>query len=84
MDVKKVAKLANLPLNDDLAQKLEKNLEETVNLVDKLTTLNLDGIEPSSQVTGLTNIMREDEIEEKRMIKIGDYFRVKAIFNDVS
>lgn len=84
MDVKKVAKLANLPLNDDLAQKLKKNLEETVNLVNKLTTLNLDGIEPSSQVTGLTNIMREDEIEEKRMIKIGDYFRVKAIFNDVS
>ena len=82
MDVKKVAKLANLPINDDMTQKLQKDLDATVGLVDELAQLDLQNVIPTSQVTGLTNVMREDVIDKDRILNIGSYFKVKAIFND--
>ena len=82
MDVKHVAKLANLPINDDLAKKLQKDLDVTVKLVDELANLNLSSVEPTSQVTGLTNVMRKDEIDNSRILPITGYFKVKAIFNE--
>lgn len=82
MDVKQVAKLANLPLDEDLAKKLQKDLDATVRLVDELVKLDLKNIEPTSQVTGLTNIMRADVIDTARILPIKGYFKVKAIFNE--
>ncbi len=84
MDVKHVAKLANLSLSDDLAKKLQKDLDATVNLVDELAKLDLNGVEPTSQVTGLTNVTREDKIDKSRILPITGYFKIKAIFNDAS
>lgn len=81
MDVKKVAKLANLPISEEEEKKLAVQFEETLKTVEIIKELNTDGVEPISQVTGLTNVVREDEIDEDRIIKIGDYFKVKAIFN---
>ncbi len=82
MDVKKVARLANLPISDDMALKLQKDLDATVSLVDELALLDLQNVEPTSQVTGLTNITRADEIDKDRILNIGSYFKVKAIFNE--
>ena len=82
MDVKKVARLANLPISDDMALKLQKDLDATVSLVDELAQLDLQNVIPTSQVTGLTNVMREDVIDKDRILNIGSYFKVKAIFND--
>lgn len=82
MDVKKVAKLANLTISEDEEKKLAVQFEETLKTVEIIKELNTDGVEAISQVTGLTNVMREDEIDEKRIINIGDYFKVKAIFNN--
>ena len=84
MDVKHVAKLANLPLNNNLSKKLQKDLDATVNLVDELTKLDLKGVAPTSQVTGLTNVTREDIIDNSRILPITGYFKVKAIFNNAS
>ena len=84
MDVKKVAKLANLPLSDEMAKKLQKDLDATVNLVDELAKLDLKDVEPTSQVTGLTNVMRNDVIDTTRILPITGYFKVKAIFDDAS
>ncbi len=82
MDVKKVAKLANLVLDDKLTERLQKDLDVTVKLVDELANLNLSSVEPTSQVTGLTNVMRKDEIDNSRILPITGYFKVKAIFNE--
>jgi aspartyl-tRNA(Asn)/glutamyl-tRNA(Gln) amidotransferase subunit C len=82
MDVKKVAKLANLTVSPKGEKKLVSQFEETLKTVEVIKELNTEGVEPISQVTGLTNVMREDEIDEQRIIKIGDYFKVKAIFNN--
>lgn len=84
MDVKHVAKLANLPLNDKLAKRLQKDLDAIVNLVDELTKLDLNGVSPTSQVTGLTNVTREDKIDKSRILPITGYFKVKAIFDNAS
>lgn len=84
MDVKHVARLANLPLSDELAKKLQKDLDATLKLVDELAELDLKGVEPTSQVTGLTNVTREDKIDTSRILPISGYFKVKAIFNDAS
>ena len=79
-----MAKLANLPLNNNLSKKLQKDLDATVNLVDELTKLDLKGVAPTSQVTGLTNVTREDIIDNSRILPITGYFKVKAIFNNAS
>ena len=77
-----MAKLANLTVSPKGEKKLVSQFEETLKTVEVIKELNTEGVEPISQVTGLTNVMREDEIDEQRIIKIGDYFKVKAIFNN--
>lgn len=84
MNVKHIAKLANLPLNDNLIKKLQKDLDATIDLVDKLASLDLKGVEPTSQVTGLTNITREDKIDKTRILPVTGYFKVKAIFDNAT
>ncbi len=60
IDVKKIAKLANLPLKEDEIKSLEKALIETLSYVNILEEVDTKGIEPTSQVTGLENVTRED------------------------
>ncbi len=62
-DVNHVAKLANLPLSDEEKKKFEKQLEETAAYVEELDEVDTNGVEPTSQVTGLENVTREDEIK---------------------
>lgn len=81
MDVKKVAKLANLTITEDEEKKLATQFEETLKTINVINERDTVGVEPISQVTGLVNVMREDEIDKNRMLNIGDYFKVKAIFN---
>lgn len=81
MDVKKVAKLANLTITEDEEKKLATQFEETLKTINVINERDTVGVDPISQVTGLVNVMREDEIDKNRMLNIGDYFKVKAIFN---
>ncbi len=61
-DVSRVAKLANLILSPQEQKKFEKQLEETVKHIKSLKEVNTNGFEPTSQVTGLENVLREDEV----------------------
>lgn len=61
-DVSLVAKLANLPLTQEEKDIFSKQLEETVIYVKGLDKVDTAGVEPTSQVTGLENITREDEV----------------------
>ncbi|EKD86171.1 MAG: Glutamyl-tRNA(Gln) amidotransferase subunit C [uncultured bacterium] len=62
-DIAKVAKLANLPLTDEEKKKFESQLGETIQYIEGLNEVDTEGIEPTSQVTGLENVLREDEIK---------------------
>jgi len=79
--VKKVAKLANLTISDDEEKKLAIQFEETLKTIDVINELETKDVDTISQVTGLKNVSREDVIDKSRILNIGDYFKVQAIFN---
>jgi aspartyl-tRNA(Asn)/glutamyl-tRNA(Gln) amidotransferase subunit C len=61
-DVKYVAVLAKIALTDEQAARLQQELDTILGYVKQLDALDTAGIEPTYQVTGLKNVMREDEI----------------------
>lgn len=60
--VLKIAKLARLGITDAEVEKYQVQLSGIISYIDKLNEVNTDGIEPTSQVTGLLNCFRTDEI----------------------
>ena len=59
--VKHIAKLAKLSLTEKEVEKFQKQLGDTLDYINVLDELNVEGVEPTSQVTGLKNILREDK-----------------------
>lgn len=91
IDVGYVAKLANLPLSDEEKKKFEKQLSETLDYVNQLNEIDTKEFEPTSQVTGLENITREDvakpSLPQEEVLKNAKsthngFFKVKAIFEN--
>lgn len=62
-NINHVAKLANLSLTDAEKKKLEPQLAETVEYIEELEKVNTECLEQVSQVTGLENITRNDEVK---------------------
>lgn len=60
IDVKRVAELANLPLSKTDEERLSSELSQTLDYIATLESIDTKKIEPTSQVTGLTNVLRED------------------------
>ena len=63
-DVLDLAKLAKLSLSNEEVEHFKKDLDEILNFVEKLNELNTEGLEPTRQVTGLTNVMRQDKVQD--------------------
>ncbi|MBI2031121.1 MAG: Asp-tRNA(Asn)/Glu-tRNA(Gln) amidotransferase subunit GatC [Candidatus Levybacteria bacterium] len=63
INVKHVAKLANLPISKEEEKKLESQLSEILDYVEKLNSVITKGVEITSQITGLENVVREDKTE---------------------
>lgn len=87
--VRHVALLADLKLNQKEVKKFQKQLSEILDYVNVLSELNTKGVEPTSQVTGLENVFREDKptpsLSQEETLsgakeKHNNYFKVKAIF----
>jgi len=88
-EVKHVAKLAKLTLTEEEIKKFQSQLSEVLAYVDVLKKLETKEIEPTSQVTGLENIFREDQtgqsLSAKEVLanakkKNNGLFVIKAIF----
>lgn len=62
--VKHIAKLARLGLLDADVEKFAKQLSSIMEYVEKLNEVDVKDVAPTSQVTGLENVMRED-VEER-------------------
>ena len=90
IDVKKVAKLANLPLTNEETNKFEKQLEETLSYIESLKEIDTDKMDPTNQVTGLENVLREDtakpSLSQKDALQNAKthngFFKVKGILNN--
>lgn len=61
-DVLKLARLARLTISDEEVEKYRAELSEILKYVEQLQNADVTGLEPTSQVTGLTNVMRDDTI----------------------
>jgi aspartyl-tRNA(Asn)/glutamyl-tRNA(Gln) amidotransferase subunit C len=55
-----VAKLARLRLSDDEVERMTGELSQILEHVEQMEALDLDGVEPTSHVVALENVLRED------------------------
>lgn len=55
-----VARLARLHLSDEELERMPEELSKILDHVEKMDELDLDGVEPTSHVVDLTNVLRED------------------------
>lgn len=55
-----VAKLARLRLSDDEVERMIGELSKILEHVEQMDRLDLDGVEPTSHVVELQNVLRED------------------------
>lgn len=90
IDVHHIANLANLPLKQEEEKKFEKQLAETLDYVKQLEEIDTKKVESTSQVTGLENVTRGDEIrpslsQEEALSgaksQYNGFFKVKAILD---
>ena len=58
-----LAALSSISLSDDELAGLTVDLENIIKYIEQLGELDTSGVEPTFQVTGLSNVWREDEIE---------------------
>ena len=64
-DILHVANLAKLTLSGEEIKKYQRQLSEVVGYVDELNEVETEGVEPTSQTTGLMDVLREDEIKKE-------------------
>lgn len=61
-DVKYVARLAKIAITEDEAAKFTKELDAILGYVQQLDAVDTADLQPTYQVTGLTNVTREDAL----------------------
>ncbi len=62
-DILKLARLARLQLTDDEVDEYANELSVILEYVEQLSAVDVTGLKPTNQVTGLVNVTREDEIK---------------------
>jgi aspartyl-tRNA(Asn)/glutamyl-tRNA(Gln) amidotransferase subunit C len=59
----KLAQLSRLKLTDEEIERFREELSSILDYVEMLDKVDVGGLEPTYQVTGLKNVMRSDEIK---------------------
>ncbi len=89
--VKKVANLARLGLTDAEIEKFSKELSSILDFVTQLNEVETTNILPTSQVTGLVNVFREDvvtpslsqeEVLSNAPEQYNGFFKVKKVLEE--
>lgn len=63
-DVLKLARLARLTLSEEEVERYRTELNNILRYVEQLQAVDVSDLEPTYQVTGLTNVTRDDEIAD--------------------
>jgi aspartyl/glutamyl-tRNA(Asn/Gln) amidotransferase C subunit len=88
MNIQHIAKLANIPLKPEEEEKLEKQLDVTLEHAERLKEITTESVTVTSQVTGLENVTREDiaapSLPQKKAlanakVTYNGFFKVKAV-----
>ncbi len=67
-DTLRVANLAKLNLTPSEIDKFTIQLSQIISHISELDEVNTKNVEPTAQTTNLTNVMREDKIDETRVL----------------
>lgn len=59
----KLAKLSSIGLNDQEIEAMTKELGSIVGFVEQLQSVDVEGVDPTFQVTGLQDAFRPDEVK---------------------
>ena len=62
-DVLKLAQLARISLSDEEVAEFSEELSVILGYVEQLDSVDTTGLTPTNQVTGLTNVFREDTVK---------------------
>ncbi|MFH1947467.1 MAG: Asp-tRNA(Asn)/Glu-tRNA(Gln) amidotransferase subunit GatC [Candidatus Magasanikbacteria bacterium] len=90
-EIEKIAKLARLELTSKEKKMYAEQLSVVLDYVEILNEVDTEGVEETCQVTGLEDVVREDEVHEcgeetkEKIIdafpeKVGELLKVKAVF----
>lgn len=90
-EILKIAALAHLKLTDDEMEKFQKQLSSVLDYVSQLSEADVKGIEPAAHITGVSNVLRTDEVRttpeavrdallDAAPAREGDLVKVKAVF----
>ena len=60
----KLARLSRLTLTDEEVDQFAEEISAILGYVEQLDNIDLSTYEPTSQVTGLTNVTRPDEVKD--------------------
>lgn len=63
IDIKKLAKLANIYLKKEEEEKFEHQLEDTLKYIENLNNIDTSNVLGTNEVVDLENIFREDIVE---------------------
>lgn len=61
-DIKHIATLARIGLKEDEIEKYQRELSLILDYFKKLETAETENVEPIGHITGVDNVLREDEI----------------------
>jgi len=90
-EIEHIAKLARLDLSEAELEKYGGQLSGILGYIDMLKEVDTAGVEPTAQVTGLLNVLRDDAInewdEDERELALRDspdrearFIKVKRVF----
>ncbi len=93
--IEKIKRLSRLETSEEETMALKKQLPDIVHFVEQLHAVDTHGVVPTHQVTGLSNVWREDEIRacplevQQKIIaqfpqREGNLLVTPAIFEDSS
>ena len=89
--IAQLAHLARLEFDEQSKEEIKKDLENILDLCEKLNEVNTDGIEPLIYMTDTTNNVRPDEIRQEftreellqnAPKKDSDYIRVPKVIGE--
>lgn len=63
-DVLKLAQLSRIKLSEEEVSEFISEINDILHYVEQLQNADIEAHEPTSQVTGLTNVTRKDEVAE--------------------
>jgi aspartyl-tRNA(Asn)/glutamyl-tRNA(Gln) amidotransferase subunit C len=89
--VDRIAALAHVDIPEEEAETFRRQLSSIIEYVGTLTEIDTRDTEPTAHITGVANVLREDEVKpadsktreallKSAPMREGDYVKVKAVF----